>query len=213
MTCCMRSPSIRIGGAWQFSRIEFANPRVMRSPTNTRMRARPASSSGSPGSTNPGARPLSVDHGPQHAGARSRSRPSMSAARALGTIWSPRPLLQGIWQAHGRRRRGPRPNKCAPEPTPGIEPETSFLPAISLPALWHPGDDPERNASDYGVARFGWSRYPWLGRPSGSQLTRMIRDLPSAITKAIGFAPQREDSTLERAAQQTGDASTVLDTN
>ena len=40
------------------------------------------------------------------------------------------------------------------EPTPGIEPETSFLPTISLPALWHTPGDPERNASNYGALRF-----------------------------------------------------------
>ena len=40
------------------------------------------------------------------------------------------------------------------EPTFGIEPETSFLPSISLPALWHTPGDPERIASNYGVVRF-----------------------------------------------------------
>ena len=45
------------------------------------------------------------------------------------------------------------------EPTSGIEPETSFLPTISLPALWHPPVDPERNASNYGVVRFPGFRF------------------------------------------------------
>ncbi len=213
MTCCMRSPSIRIGGAWRFSRIEFTNPRIMRSPTNARMRARSASSSGSPGSTNLGTRPsrwIMAWSMPAHA-------PDLGRRCLLRGRWAPYGVLDRCCRAFGERMAadggGLDPKRCAPEPTPGIEPETSFLPTTSLPALWHSGVDPERNASDYGVSRFGWSRYPWLGRPSGSQLTRMIRDLPSAITKAIGFAPQREDSTLERAAQQTGDDSTVLDTN
>ena len=40
---------------------------------------------------------------------------------------------------------------CDPEPTPGIEPGTSSLPRISLPALWQIPVDRERNASNYGV--------------------------------------------------------------
>ncbi len=41
--------------------------------------------------------------------------------------------------------------RCKREPTPGIEPGTSSLPRISLPALWQIPVDRERNASNYGV--------------------------------------------------------------
>ena len=59
---------------------------------------------------------------------------------------------------HATTRRGAsaasQTCKLALEPTPGIEPGTSSLPRISLPALWHTPGDRERNASKYGVVSF-----------------------------------------------------------
>ena len=73
-----------------------------------------------------------------------------------GRVWQ-HPNNYGVFQT------------CKPalEPTPGIEPETSFLPRTSLPALWHPPVDPERNASNYGVVRFPWHLFPCSNDPKG----------------------------------------------
>ena len=79
--------------------------------------------------------------------------------------------------------------KLAWEPTSGIEPETSFLPRTSLPSLWHPPVERERNASNYGVVGFRGSRFPFSDDPKGVQSTRMSWEYPSAILDPIGHSP------------------------
>ena len=75
-------------------------------------------------------------------------------SQELSQLWSG----QALWQARrlrpSRQTKAPKPVRTSLEPTPGIEPGTSFLPTISLLALWHTPVDCERNASHYGVVGF-----------------------------------------------------------
>jgi len=100
----------------------------------------------------------------------------------LSQLW----CRQALWQVQIFRLR--HRTKAAKliypvlEPTPGIEPGTLFLPRISLPALWRPPGNPERNASNYGVVRFGKTSFAARWARIDVQRTRVSQESRAAIT-------------------------------
>ena len=80
--------------------------------------------------------------------------------------------------------------KRSVEPTPGFEPETSFLPTISLRAVWHVPGDRERNASNHGVLRFNGTLFPGAS-PCSRSASASCAVVAESVDQAIDRCGER----------------------